>query len=131
MGGVYGDIITSFPEQRRLVTVYEMTPGINGGWTIVPNMSIQISAIFQNTRKKSVVDSNGNLVYVSGQQLWTETSKLDGWFTNIDGNVYRITGQNNWDYEGGHYAYDLEKVVGGDGTESVNPAWNTGGNTLG
>ena len=130
MGGVYGDMLLFFPEQRRSVTVYQMEPKINGGWTVTANSNLTISCIFQNTAGGQLKDSNGNQAKGYGQELWTETAGLEGYFTTISSIVYRLKAVNNWSHEGGFNRYSLEKVVGNNGTESDNTTWNFGANTF-
>lgn len=130
MSGIYGDSLLAWPEQQRALTVYNMDPGINGGYTEVPNSRRTIVGIFQNTSGKQVKDSNGNLVTSNGLELWTGAADLDGLFITDAGTVYRVKASNNWAFEGGFYKYSLEKVVGNNGTEHDNTTWNTGLNSF-
>ena len=134
---VYGDMLLFFPEQRRSLTVYDMKPKINGGWDKVVDptsgqvITQTITGVFQNTAGDQTRDSNGNLVHTKGMELWTETGALADKFTEINGSVYRLTADNDWEHEGGFFRYTLNKVVGNNGTESDNATWNLGGNSLG
>ena len=133
---VYGDMLLYWPEQRRTLTIYDMKPKINGGWDKVVDQSGEvitqtITGIFQNTSGNQTRDGNGNLVHIKGQELWTETPGLADKFTDINGSVYRLTADNDWQNEGGFFRYTLNKVVGNNGAESDNATWNTGGNSLG
>lgn len=133
---VYGDMLLYWPEQRRSLTVYDMTPKINGGWTKVVDQSGNlitqtITGVYQNTNGDSTVDQNGNLVHKKQLELWTETGGLSDKFTDYQGSVYRLKSDNDWESEGGFYRYSLEKVVGNNGAESDNAAWNTGANSFG
>lgn len=130
---VYGDMLLYWPEQRRSLTVFDMIPKINGGWTKVldqqGNLITQtITGVFQNTGGDSTVDANGNLVHKKQLELWTETGGLSDKFTTYESSIYRLTSDNQWESEGGFYRYTLEKVVGNNGTESDNATWNTSGN---
>lgn len=131
MNGVYGNNLLFFPEQRRSLTVYAMTPKINGGWDIVPNSQRTITGIYQNTSGDQTVEQNGNLVHRKNLELWTEVGELADLFTSYEGNIYRLTADNQWQTEGGFYRYTLQKVVGNNGTESDNAPWNLGGNSFG
>lgn len=128
---VYGDMLLYWPEQRRSLTVYAMEPKINGGWNKVLGSEQPITGVFQNTAGDQTRDSNGNLVHTKGMELWTETGALADKFTEINGSVYRLTADNDWESEGGFFRYTLNKVVGNNGTESDNATWNLGGNSLG
>lgn len=126
---VYGDLLLAFPEQRRKLTVYKMSPKINGGW-VQDGESEVVTGIYQNSSGKQLKDSNGNLVQTAGFEFWSERADLNAYFTQINGDVYRLLSSNNWKYEGDFERYSLEKVVGNDGTESVDIAWNTGADTF-
>ena len=126
MSGVYGDMLLYFPEQFRDLTVFEMEPGINGGWTRTANSDQRITGVFQNTSGNRIKDGNGNMVNSGGLELWAATKKLAGKFTMYEDQVYRINVNANWNFEGGFQKYSLEKVVGNNGTESDNTTWNTG-----
>lgn len=132
MSGVYGDMLLAWPEQQRTVTVFEMSPLVNGGWSKDETSETTIIGIYQNTRGKTLKDSNGNLTETNGFELWTQTAGLDGKFlTHTDGEVYRLNASNDWSFEGGFYRYSLEKVVGNNATESDNATWNIGGDSFG
>lgn len=130
MGGIYGNTLLAWPEQQRALTVYELEPKINGGWTIKENSYKTIIGIYQHTVEKQVKDNNGNLVRTGGLELWTGEKGLDGLFINENGITYRIKASNDWSFEGGFVVYKLEKVVGNNGTESDESAWNTGYNSF-
>lgn len=131
MSGIYGDMLLAFPEQRTTITVYSMTAMINGGWAQVPGSTQTVQGIYQHTTGKKLQDSNGNTVQTSGLEFWTETGNLSGMFTEIEGLVYRLNSDNNWNKEGGFYRYGLEKVVGNNGTQPINTSWNPGTNNFG
>lgn len=128
--GIYGNMLLAFPEQFRTIEVYEMEPKHNGGWT-EPTGRRQVSGIYQNTTGDQIKDSNGNLARAAGLEFWTQDNTLAGFFTQINSDVYRFVSNNNWETEGGFFRYSLQKVVGNDGTESADPAWNTGGHNFG
>ena len=133
---VYGDMLLYWPEQRRSLTLFDMTPKINGGWTKVTDqngnlITTTITGVFQNTSGDSTADSNGNLVHKKQLELWTEIGELEDKFTTYKGSVYRLKTDNDWESEGGFYRYQLEKVVGNNGTESDNATWNLGGGSFG
>lgn len=130
MSGIYGDSLLAWPEQQQSLTVFDMTPKVNGGWDQVPGSTETIIGVYQNTRGGQVKDNNGNLVKTNGTELWTAKDGLDGKFISRGTKVYRLTASNDWSKEGGFYRYSLEKVVGNNGTESDNATWNTGSNSF-
>ncbi len=131
MSGIYGNMLLAWPEQQRKITVYDMIAKVNGGWDKVDGSEQIIICVFQNTRGGGIKDSNGNLVDTEGRELWTQTGNLAGKFLNFENEVYRLTDVNNWSFEGGFHRYGVEKVVGNNGTESDNAAWNLGSHSFG
>lgn len=136
MGAIYGDMLLAWPEQMRTISVYDMTPKINGGWDVIKDLqgnpiTTVVAGVFQNTRGGGLKESNGNLAVSDGREFWTHTASLDGKFFQWEGNVYRLKDTNNWSYEGGFYRYGVEKVVGNNGTESDNASWNLGSGSFG
>ena len=127
---VFGDMLLYFPEQRRTITIYEMKPKINGGFETIDGSAQTVSGIWQHTSPKAIKDGNGNLVKSAGLEWWTEYGNLDGKYTALEGDVFILHSIQSWKYEGGFYRYNLEKVVGNDGTESINTSWNFGSNSF-
>ena len=127
---VYGDMLLHFSEQRKSLTVYQQTPLINGGWEKVIDSDLVVTGIFQNTKPSQIKDSNGNLVLSSGFEFWSETGNLNDYFTQIKDKVYRLISMQDWETEGGFYRYSLDKVVGNNGSESDDTAWNLGPNSF-
>ena len=139
MAGVYGDMLLAFTEQNRKLEVYDQNPGINAGWEAVKDpqtgkvITTTVVGVFQNTRGGGIKDSNGNLVDVEGCEFWTQEAGLVGKFFQRNSKVYRLSvpDDSDWNFEGGFYRYGVEKVVGNNGTESDNAAWNLGGGSFG
>ena len=138
MAGVYGDMLLAWPEQNRPLEVYDQNPLINAGWEAVRDQSGEIvkttvMGVFQNTRGGGIKDSNGNSVNTEAFEFWTHTGGLTGKFFERNGKVYRLSvpDDNDWSFEGGFYRYGVEKVVGNNGTESDDAAWNLGGHSFG
>jgi hypothetical protein len=127
---VYGDMLLFFSEQRRSLTVYQQTPLINGGWEKVLDSDLVVTGIFQNTKPSQIKDGNGNLVLSSGFEFWSETGNLNDYFTQIKDKVYRLISMQDWETEGGFYRYSLDKVVGNNGSETDDTAWNLGPNSF-
>lgn len=131
MAGIYGDFLLAFPEQFQTLIVFSMTAQINGGWIIDEGTEQQVLGIYQQTGGKQIVDNNGNLSTKASSEFWSETPGLNGLFTNINGQVFRLKSDNTWVNEGGFVRYGLEKVTGNDGTEPTDTAWNFGSNNFG
>lgn len=125
MSGVYGDVLLAFPEQLKRFTVFSMTAKINGGWDVDKDSQKEIQGLYHHTEGKTLKDSNGNLVKSSIVELWTQSQGLSGMFTKINGVLFRLKSDNDWNNEGGFTRYTLEKVIG-NGAESEVTAWNFG-----
>ncbi len=131
MSGIYGDMLLHFTEQNEDLLAFKMTPRQNGGWDTVVGSSVAFVGIIQNTGGSRIKDGNGNLVKTDGMEVWTERGGLDGYFLGWKGNIYRVgMGSGDWERQGGFYRYSLEKVVGNDGSESIDTSWNTGSNSF-
>ena len=139
MSGIYGDMLLAWPEQNRQLEVYDQEPDINAGWTPETDpqtgkvITTTVVGVFQNTRGGGIKDNNGNLVTSEGCEFWTQTGDLAGKFFIRNSKVYRLSVPDDadWSFEGGFYRYGVEKVVGNNGTESDNAAWNLGGGSFG
>ena len=61
-------------------------------------------------------------------KFWTETPLQAGRFISDGVYVYAVSvpESDDWEREGGFYIYDLERVIGPDGTEIVKPTFNHG-----
>ncbi len=118
--GLYGNMLSYHAGQLRSFTYFDMTPNVNSGYTINPNVPVvTLRGVLQNAMSK-VADSNGNLVDINDERLWT-TSLLDrGKFVQFGTVTYRLVDGNDWPFEGGFYMYTLERVVGDNGTPDTN-----------
>lgn len=131
MSGIYGETLLAFPEQFRFIEVFQMEAEVNAGWSIDEDSRKRIRCLYQHTGGKRLKETGGNLTEGSSNELWTKEPNLNGWFTRLSGDVYRINADNNWNHEGGFSHYTLEKIIGNDGTESEHPTWNIGGHNFG
>jgi hypothetical protein len=130
MSGIYGDTLLHFAEQFQEVEYYNMNPLINAGFEKVGTPET-INVIFHNTKPKAVKDSNGNLVFVKGLEVWSIDALNPGWFIKEGEDVYRIGEENKWSFEASFYAYGLSKVVGDDGEIVNDPVYNEGSEDFG
>lgn len=131
MSGIYGDMLLHFMEQTETLSAYRMIPQQGGGWTVVPDSTVTFQGVIQNTGGSRIKDGNGNLVKSDGMEVWTAQEGLAGAFLSYKGIIYRMgISDNDWTRQGGFLRYNLEKVVGNNGTESDNTAWNTGYNSF-
>jgi hypothetical protein len=130
--GVYGEMLDFFPEQFRSGTYFEQEPLINDGYTRgeIPPDETPITGVFQNNTS-DIFDGNGNLVKRKGLYLWIMTPLVEGRFVRFQDVVYRIVVGNEWPSEGGFYEYQIKRLVGSNGDDAIEPAFNLGNNLLG
>jgi hypothetical protein len=129
VNGVYGSIISAFPEQLEDITYFDMAPKQDSGYG--PRTSVKtIEGVIQCTGGRQVKDSNGNLVVSRQMQLWSEEILVAGRFIEFQEDglavVYRISGDNEWKREAGFTVYPIHKVVGANGNESNDVQMKTG-----
>ena len=125
MNGIYGSSVVAFSEQLQTVTYFDMQPGSGSGWG--PRTDIkQIQCILQCKDGRRVKDSNGNLVTTRGLQCWYEGVLEMGRFIDDGQYIFRIAKDDSWISEAGFTVYGLDKIVGADGTEITEPAFNVG-----
>ena len=67
-----------------------------------------------------------HLVLTRGLQLWTEEVLVAGRFIDDGEFIFRIMGDDSWTNESGFTVYGLQRVIGSDGTELVEPSFSTG-----
>jgi len=130
-GGAFGNMLTMFPETKIVVDYFDMQPLHGGGYGPRTDWS-KVYGILQCTTGRRVRHANGNKIIGRGMRFWTETPLQAGRF--ISDGVYTYTlaipSQDDWDREAGFYIYDLERVTGQDGTETVEPSFNHGVGSL-
>lgn len=115
--GVYSpNMLVHWPEQFRQFTYFNMIPKINSGYSIDPATPPKtIWGVLQNNTTM-VKESNGNLVSQSQELLWTDEVLTMGYFVQFGEVIFRIVPANDWENEGGFSWYNLERLVGDNGT---------------
>jgi hypothetical protein len=115
-----------FPETQILVDYFDQQPLDGAGYGPRTDFS-KVRGILQCTRGRRVRSANGNLVIERGIRFWTEKELQTGRFISDGVYVYRIgIPDNSWGHEAGFFIYDCERVVGTDGTETVEPPFTHG-----
>lgn len=109
---VYGDMLTFFSEQKRIFSYYTMNPKVKAGYTARKFIKVVVG-IFQYMKRGDLIRENETEPDVEVPTLWTrdKLSHLNGFITK-DGELYRITGRNDWDFEAGFNVYMLELFTG-------------------
>jgi hypothetical protein len=119
-------MLSCFAEAMEDLPYFNMTPKPDGGWGPRTDEST-ISGVVQCTGEgRMLKPSNINAAVTRKQMLWTEDDLETGRFVEWEGDVYRVKQNDTWDREAGFNIYTLEKVIGGDGREALDPAFRTG-----
>lgn len=127
MSGVYGEVLTAFPEQWMDALYFDMNPEMGSGFG--PRMNVTMIQIIDQNYIGSVIEKNGfNLVAKDNNWVWSDIELQPGRFLDIDGKVYRLTKHNNWNREAGFWAHEVEKVVGDNGANTEDSPINSGAN---
>lgn len=130
-GSVYGEQILAFPELQRSFPAFDMA-ALHGAGYGPRTGEHTVRGVFQCTLGRMVKDSNGNLVRSRDTRFWTRETIVVGTFMECEGDVYRVgMPDNEWKREGGFTVYNLKKLVGNDGREVVEPAFDTGAREMG
>ena len=126
-GGAFGNMMSMFPETQIMVDYFDQQPLHGGGYGPRTDFS-KVRGILQCTTGRRVKTSNGYKIIGRGMKFWTETPLQAGRFISDGVYVYAVSvpASDDWEREGGFYIYDLERVIGPDGTEIVEPTFNHG-----
>ena len=68
--------------------------------------------MFQYVKKGDLIRENEAEADVNVPTIWTRTKLKVGNFIEMDDELYRITSDYPWKFEGGFYCYSLETFVG-------------------
>lgn len=130
--GLYGSMLCSFAGQMIDVEIYDMLPLVNSGYDITKDRngnanSIKIvQGILQNIKPNVVTISQGNTVTILTGNAWLQSSDEAGKYLKSEGIVFKLISLNPWKKEGDFCYYEIEQVVGDDGTLTNSPDFNTG-----
>lgn len=108
---VYGDQLAFFSEQARMFEYYSMKPLVNASYSKRVPLG-KIKGIFQFLKKGDLIHENDTEADVNVPTIWTRTKLKVGNFIEMDDELYRITSDYTWKFEGGFYCYSLETFVG-------------------
>lgn len=126
--GVYGGILADFPEQFQSYTYWPASANYNDGWDPVGAPMIG-RGIFHND-KSGLANSNGNTVFYSHYFMWSKLDHADGTFIEWNCTVYRVLHDNDWTTQDGYTQYHINRVIGSDSLDTVDPAYNNGASKL-
>ena len=109
--GVYGDQLAFFPEQFRMFEYFSMKPLPNGSYSQRESLG-KIKGVFQYVKKGDLIRENDTEADVNVPTIWTRTKLKTGNFIVMDDELYRISSDYPWKFEGNFYCYSLETFVG-------------------
>jgi hypothetical protein len=126
--GVYGNQLLFFPEQFRMVDYFSMKPLPTGSYT--PRESLgRVKGVFQYMKKGDLIRENETEAETDVPTFWTKTKLLVGNFIQKEDELYRITSDWTWNFEGGFYAYSLETFIGNSDKQEAFPYVDIGQNS--
>lgn len=136
MGSIHGSMTVHFTEEFRPFTYFQMDPRVTSGYENKRNITrargvVHMYSAPPTAEGVKLRDVGHNLVIEKKPFLWSRTVVPVGWFIEYNSDVYRVLSHNEWDFEASMTIHGLEKVVGDDGSVTVNPAFNLGNDFLG
>ena len=109
---IYGDLLSFFPEQFRMVSYFCMKPLNVASYTEREDLG-KVRGIFQYMKKGELKRENDTLEDTNIPTFWTRQKlKVGNYFLQKDDELYRIVNSADWLFEGGFYCYVLETFVG-------------------
>lgn len=108
---VYGDQLAFFAEQFRMFDYFSMKPLPTGSYT--PRESLgKVKGVFQYMKKGDLIRENDTEAETDVPTFWTRQKLVVGNFIQKEDELYRITSDWTWKFEGNFYCYSLETFVG-------------------
>ena len=109
---IYGDLLSFFPEQFRMVSYFCMKPLNVASYTEREDLG-KVRGVFQYMKKGELKRENDTLEDTNIPTFWTRQKlKVGNYFLQKDDELYRIVNPADWLFEGGFYCYVLETFVG-------------------
>jgi hypothetical protein len=108
---VYGDQLAFFAEQFRMFDYFSMKPLPNGSYSTREPLG-KVKGVFQFVKRGDLIRENDTEADTNVPTIWTRTKLKVGNFIEMEDELYRITSDYPWKFEGGFYCYSLETFVG-------------------
>ena len=109
---IYGDLLSFFPEQFRMVSYFCMKPLNVASYTEREDLG-KVRGVFQYMKKGELKRENDTLEDTNVPTFWTKQKlKVGNYFLQKDDELYRIVNPADWLFEGGFHCYVLETFVG-------------------
>jgi len=116
MPGVYGDLLTSFPELLRSYTVFSMSPLVGGGFTPRTPYKTMRAYLSRDTGGDAAAPDG---TFVEGQQAIfycfdeiPNSTIRQGMYVEDSGELFKFLQDNNFAREGGFAVHKLVIVAG-------------------
>ena len=124
MNGSLGNVLACFPEGKTQVQYFAMEALTGGGYG--PRTDVRLlSGVLQCAPGRRVGTKNRNLVLERGCKYWSDEKLEVGRFIDDGEFVYRIgMPDDDWTDYSEMVIYDCERLVGDDGTPTVQPAFS-------
>lgn len=118
---VYGDMLCAFPELFREFDYYVMTPKNVASYRQRDTVK-KVRGVFQHMKRGELRREGDTLSDVDVPTFWTR-ERLDtvNGYIKHEGELYHITNNASWLYEGGFYCYTMTTVVGNTGEQVKHP----------
>lgn len=108
---VYGDQLAFFAEQFRMFDYFSMKPLPTGSYTPREDLG-KVKGVFQYMKKGDLVRENETEAETDVPTFWTRQKLVVGNFIQKEDELYRITSDYTWKFEGNFYCYSLETFIG-------------------
>lgn len=124
---VYGDQLAFFAEQFRMFDYFSMKPLPNGSYSTREPLG-KVKGVFQFVKRGDLIRENDTEADTNVPTIWTRTKLEAGNFIEMEDELYRITSDYPWKFEGGFYCYSLETFVGNSDAQTPFEHVNIGQN---
>lgn len=108
---VYGDQLAFFAEQFRMFDYFSMKPLPTGSYAPREDLG-KVKGVFQYLKKGDLIRENEVEAETDVPAIWTRQKLVVGNFIQKEDELYRITSDWTWKFEGNFYVYSLETFIG-------------------
>lgn len=124
---VYGDQLAFFAEQFRMFEYFSMQPLSTGSYT--PRKSLgKVKGVFQYMKRGDLMRENEVEAETDVPTIWTRQTLKVGNFIQKEDELYRITSDWTWKFEGNFNIYSLETFIGNSDKQTPFDYVNVGQN---
>lgn len=108
---IYGDLLSFFPELFRNFEYSTMKPQVVASYSKREVLG-SVRGVFQYMKKGELRRENDTLSDTEIPTFWTREKLVVGNFITKEDELYRITNNASWLYEGGFNCYVMELMIG-------------------